>query len=395
MTRASEPRRISILGSTGSVGKNTVELLSQHSGRFHVEALSANRSVGQLAHQARATSAAFAAIGDPGLYGDLKEALAGTGTEVAAGPEALVEAAARDSDWVMAAIVGAAGLPATLEAVRRGAIVALANKESLVCAGKLLVEAARASGATLLPVDSEHNAIFQVFAADQIAEIEEIILTASGGPFRTWNRAEMEVAQPEQALAHPNWSMGDKISIDSATMMNKGLELIEAVHLFDLPVSRVSVVIHPQSIVHGLVRYTDGSLLAQMGNPDMRTPIAHALAWPGRMRSDVCPLSLTEMSQLTFEQPDEERFPALRLARDSLRHGQGASIVFNAANEVAVEAFLKRRLRFTDIAQLVSRVLDSYLPEEPSSFESVLEIDQEARTKAGTELSLEQGVSAR
>ncbi|MGM0562097.1 MAG: 1-deoxy-D-xylulose-5-phosphate reductoisomerase [Pseudomonadota bacterium] len=395
MTRASGPRRISILGSTGSVGKSTLELLSQYPESFHVEALSANRSVNHLAHQARATSAAFAAIGDPRLYADLKEALAGTHTEVAAGPEALVEAAARDSDWVMAAIVGAAGLPATLEAVRRGAIVALANKESLVCAGKLLVEAARMSGATLLPVDSEHNAIFQVFAADQVAEIEEIVLTASGGPFRTWSSAEMEAAKPEQALAHPNWSMGAKITIDSATMMNKGLELIEAVHLFDLPDTKVSVVIHPQSIVHGLVRYTDGSLLAQMGNPDMRTPIAHALAWPDRMRSDVYPLNLTEMTQLTFEQPDEVRFPALRLARDSLRQGGGASIVFNAANEVAVEAFLERRLRFTAIAQLVARVLDGYRPVEPSSFESVLEIDQEARIRARAELSVEQGVEAR
>lgn len=381
MTRTGDPRRISILGSTGSVGRNTLELLSQHPGSFQVDALSAYRSVDQLAQQAYATSASFVAIGDPDCYLDLKHALAGTETEVAAGPEALVEAATRDSDWVMAAIVGAAGLPATLEAVRRGAMVALANKESLVCAGNLLVEAARASGAILLPVDSEHNAIFQVFAAEQSSEIDEIVLTASGGPFRTWSLAEMETATPEQALAHPNWSMGDKISIDSATMMNKGLELIEAVHLFELPESKVSVVIHPQSIVHGLVRYTDGSLLAQMGNPDMKTPIAHALAWPDRMRADVHPLSLTEMTQLTFEVPAEDRFPALRLARDSLRNGGGAAIVFNAANEVAVEGFLRRRLGFMDIVRVVTQVLEEYLPGEPICFESVLDIDHEARAR--------------
>ncbi|MFC4351494.1 1-deoxy-D-xylulose-5-phosphate reductoisomerase [Fodinicurvata halophila] len=377
-----EPRRIAILGSTGSVGQSTLELISQAPEHYRVEALSAYRSVEQLAAQARACSAAFAAVGDPSLYKELKEALSGTETEVAAGPEALVEAAARDSDWVMAAIVGAAGLPATLEAVRRGAMVALANKESLVCAGAYLVEAARASGATLLPVDSEHNAIFQVFAAEQKNEIEEIILTASGGPFRTWSSAEMETATPEQALAHPNWSMGAKISIDSATMMNKGLELIEAVHLFDLPDSRVSVVVHPQSIVHGLVRYSDGSLLAQMGHPDMRTPIAHSLAWPARMNAPVKQLSLTQMAQLTFQEPEDERFPALRLARDSLRNGTGATIVFNAANEVAVEGFLAHRLGFMDIPRVVADTLEAYMPNPPESFEAVLEIDREAREHA-------------
>jgi 1-deoxy-D-xylulose-5-phosphate reductoisomerase len=318
-------------------------------------------------------------IADPDLYAPLKDALSGTDIEAAAGPQALVEAAERPSDWVMAAIVGAAGLAPTLAAVRRGAIVALANKEALVCAGSMLMAEVRASGATLLPVDSEHNAIFQVFDFDQREAIERIILTASGGPFRELGLNAMAGVTPEQAVAHPNWDMGAKISVDSATLMNKGLELIEAHHLFSLPEDRIDVVIHPQSVVHSLVAYVDGSVLAQLGPPDMRTPIAYTLGWPSRITTPTARLNLAEISQLTFEAPDETRFPALRLARESLQCGDGAPTVLSAANEVAVNGFLARKIGFLDIVRIVERTLGQ-IPLLPlGSLDDVTSLDKAAR----------------
>ena len=289
------PRSVSILGATGSVGLNTVDLLRRHPGAYRVEALTADRNRAALAGLARELGAGFAAIGDPACYADLKRELAGSGIAVGAGPEAVAEAAARPSDWVMSAIVGSAGLAPTLAAIERGAIVALANKEALVCAGALVMEACRRSGSTLLPVDSEHNAIHQVFDFDHPDRVEKLILTASGGPFRTWSRQDMAAAGPEQALAHPNWSMGDKISIDSATMMNKGLELIEASHLFPVPEHAIEIVVHPESVIHSMVGYVDGSVLAQLGTPDMRTPIAYTLAWPGRMAGPSARLDFVQL----------------------------------------------------------------------------------------------------
>ncbi|MCG8689794.1 MAG: 1-deoxy-D-xylulose-5-phosphate reductoisomerase, partial [Minwuiales bacterium] len=315
------PRRVTILGSTGSVGCNTIDLIRRQPEAFVVEALTAYGNVSALAEQARRTGAKLAVIGDPALYDDLKQALDGSGVEAAAGPEALVEAAARPSDRVVAAIVGAAGLEPTLAAVRRGAVVALANKECLVCAGELMTREVAEHGATLLPVDSEHNAIFQVFDFDRADAVERIILTASGGPFRTFDLEAMATVTREQAVAHPNWDMGAKISVDSATMMNKGLELIEAYHLFPVPAERIEILVHPQSVVHSLVGYVDGSVLAQLGSPDMRTPIAYSLGWPDRVAAPAPRLDLASLGQLTFYAPDSERFPALRLARQSLQSG--------------------------------------------------------------------------
>lgn len=356
-------RRITILGSTGSIGCNTLDLIAMHreaqgTHAYPIEALTANRNVDLLIQQARSFRPRQAVIGDEAQYGILKEALAGTEVEAAAGPEALGEAAARDAEWVMAAIVGAAGLKPTLEAVRRGANVALANKECLVCAGPLMVNEVTRSGARLLPVDSEHNAIYQVFEFESAAAIERIILTASGGPFRTWTPEEMAAATPDQAVAHPNWSMGAKISVDSATMMNKGLELIEAFYLFPLPEHRIEILVHPQSIIHSMVGYADGSILAQLGSPDMRTPIAHTLAWPARIGSPAPRLDFTEIATLTFEAPDSERFPALRLARAALQCGGGAPTILNAANEEAVGGFLAGKLGFLSIAGVVEASLD-------------------------------------
>src|SRR5690349_16281572 len=321
--RAAQPRRVSILGSTGSVGQSTVDLLSRNREDFTVEALTANNNAKLLAEQARALGARFAAVAEPGEYDVLKDALAGTGIEIGSGRAALVEAAERPADWVMAGIVGAAGLEPTLAAVRQGRIVAFANKEVLVCAGSLFMQEVAAHGATLLPVDSEHNAIWQCFDFERVEGIEKITLTCSGGPFREKSAEHMRDASVKQAVAHPTWNMGAKISIDSATLMNKGLEIIEAHHLFKLPSERIDVVIHPQSVIHGLVTYHDGSVLAHMGTPDMRTPIAYALGWPGRVATPTKRLDLAATGRLTFELPDEARFPALRLARAALREGGG------------------------------------------------------------------------
>jgi 1-deoxy-D-xylulose-5-phosphate reductoisomerase len=376
------PRRISVLGSTGSVGCSTLDLIRRHPDTFAVEALTANGQVERLAEQARQVGARLAVVADEARYRDLKNALSGSGIEAAAGTAAVIEAASRPADWLMAAIVGAAGLAPTLAAVRRGGVVALANKETLVCAGALMTAEVARSRATLLPVDSEHNAIFQVLDADRPEAVDRIVLTASGGPFRTLPREAMAEVTPEQAVAHPNWDMGAKISVDSATMMNKGLEIIEAQHLFAISADRIDVLVHPQSVVHSMVTYVDGSVLAQMGEPDMRTPIAYTLAWPGRMAAPVKRLDLAAIGQLTFETPDPERFPALRLAREALQSGGSAPTILNAANEVAVRAFLERRIGFLDIAKMVEETLLS-LPACPLiSLEDVWSVDQEAREAA-------------
>jgi 1-deoxy-D-xylulose-5-phosphate reductoisomerase len=382
------PRRVSILGSTGSVGQNTVDLLLRNPEGFEVEALTANRNPGRLAEQARALRARFVAIGDPIHYPALKDALAGTGIEAATGVEALAEAALRPAEWVMAGIVGAAGLAPTLAAIRRGAIVALANKEVLVCAGTLVMDEVARCGATLLPVDSEHNAIWQCFDLDRADTIEQIILTASGGPFREREFEDMRRVTPKEAVAHPNWDMGAKISVDSATMMNKGLELIEATHLFQLPPEQIEIVVHPQSIVHGAVVYRDGSVLAQLGSPDMRTPIAYALAWPGRITTPTKRLDLAAIGRLTFEPPDERRFPALRIAREALIRGGGCPTVLNAANETAVHAFLEGRIGFLDIVETVERTLDVIPEGELESLDDVYNFDRTAREVATRLLSL-------
>ena len=376
---AVDQRRVTVLGSTGSVGCNTLDLLSRYPESFAVEALTAYGNVEELAQQARAHRARLAVIGDETLYGELKAALAGSGIEAAAGTDALVEAADRPADWVMAGIVGAAGLAPTLAAVRRGAVVALANKECLVCAGELVLQEVRDSGATLLPVDSEHSAIFQVFDSARPEGVKKVILTASGGPFRNASADEMKSVTRKQALAHPNWDMGAKISIDSATMMNKGLELIEAVHLFPISSDQIEILIHPQSVVHSMVAYVDGSVLAQLGTPDMRTPIAYALAWPRRMAAPAESLDLARIGSLTFEPPDPDRFPALRLAREVLRVGGSAPTVLNAANEVAVVSFLSGQISFLDIAGVVEEVLDRASIVDVRVLEDVTAQDAEAR----------------
>jgi 1-deoxy-D-xylulose-5-phosphate reductoisomerase len=383
MVSWSKPRSVSVLGSTGSVGTSTLDLLSRHPERFRVVALAAGRNAKLLAEQAIALDAEVVALDDPAELSVLQAALAGHRIEILSGPGAVLEAARRDADWTMAAIVGAAGLKPTLEAVRRGRIVALANKEALVCAGHLFMAEARAAGATILPVDSEHNAIFQVFDEQRRTGIDKIILTASGGPFRTLSRQEMSTKTPQEAAAHPNWSMGLKISIDSASMFNKGLEMIEAAHLFQMTEDRIQVLVHPQSVVHSLVSYIDGSVLAQLGVPDMRTPIAHTLAWPERMPSPTEPLDLGTWGQLTFEAPDEERFPALRLARAALAAGEAAPPVLNAANEVAVAAFVERRIGFCDIPSIVEHTIDRLIGERVPSLEDVFAIDDRARRLAG------------
>lgn len=372
-------RGVTILGSTGSIGCNTVELVEARPDLYRIEALTAHSRVEILAGQARRLKPRLAVVADESAYGALKDALAGTGIAVAAGPAAVVEAAQLPADWVMASIVGAAGLAPTLAAVRRGTVVGLANKECLVCAGALMTAEVAAHGATLLPVDSEHSAIFQVLDATQPQAVEKIVLTASGGPFRDRTLAEMESMTPEQAVAHPNWSMGAKISVDSASMMNKGLELIEAHHLFAMPEERIDIVVHPQSVIHSMVSYVDGSVLAQLGSPDMRTPIAYALGWPKRIFAPAPRLDLAAIGQLTFQAPDSERFPALRLARTALQTGGSAPTVLNAANEVAVQAFLARRIGFLDIARVVEETLETVEPVTPSSIDDVLEQDLRAR----------------
>jgi 1-deoxy-D-xylulose-5-phosphate reductoisomerase len=379
-------RKISVLGATGSVGLATLDLVSRaEPGTFDVVALTAKTRWSELAQLAIEHRAEFVALSDPAAETKLRDALAShPEIEIGIGPQAVCEAAARSADWIMAAIVGAAGLKPTLEALRQGTHLAFANKECLVCAGPLFMAEAARSGARLLPVDSEHNAIFQVFNIEHQHAIRAITLTASGGPFRDWTMEQMRNVRREDALAHPTWDMGAKISVDSATMMNKGLEIIEACWLFDLPQNQVEIVVHPQSIVHGLVEYSDGSVLAELGSPDMRTPIASALAWPERMDTPVKRLELGQLARLDFEAPDPLRFPALRLARDVIQTGGAAPVVMNAANEIAVEAFLNGHCGFLDIASSVEEALalsvgDADIPSTLSAFEDVYAIDSRAR----------------
>jgi len=381
-TRGSGPRRITILGSTGSIGCNTLDLVSRNPDGYVVEALTAHSNVKLLIEQALQFRPRMAVIADARLYDQLKAGLAGTNIAVGAGRPALMEAADMPADWVMAAIVGAAGLEPTLMAVRRGATVGLANKECLVCAGDIMLAQVAQSGATLLPVDSEHSAIFQVFDFDNAQAVDRIILTASGGPFWGLSRAQMGDVTPTQAVAHPNWDMGAKISVDSATMMNKGLELIEAYHLFPVPEERIDILVHPQSVIHSMVAYSDGSVLAQMGVPDMRTPIAYALAWPQRESSPAARLDLVKIGALTFEAPDQKRFPALRLAREALQAGRGAPTVLNAANEVAVQGFLEGRISFLDITQVVEYALETLPAPAVDTLDAVIEVDRRARREA-------------
>jgi len=378
-----EKRRVSVLGATGTIGQHTCELLGLNPDRFKTVALSAHSNAGKLAELAVALKADFAAIADARLEGELRRRLEGTGIECGAGPGALTEAGQRPAGLIMASIVGAAGLAPTLAALRQGTIVALANKECLVSAGTLFMSEAAKHGTTLLPVDSEHSAVFQALDALDCKHVERIVLTASGGPFRTWSAAEIAAARPEDALKHPNWTMGRKITIDSATLMNKGLELIEAFHLFNVRADQLSAIVHPQSIVHALVYYCDGSVIAQASLPDMRTPIAYALAWPARLNTGIKRLDLAAGPDLTFEEIDEVRFPAIRLAKDALKAGGAAPTVLNAANEIAVEAFLGRLIAFPGIAAAVEQTISKAVIELsgilPDSLDSVMHLDRRAR----------------
>ncbi len=371
-------RTLAILGATGSIGTSTLDLVERHPERFEVVALTAATRVAELADAARRTRARLAVIDDAALLPELEQRLAGTDCRAATGRDALIEAAAA-AEVVMAAIVGCAGLEPVMAAVSAGRTILLANKEALVSAGALMMAAAKQYGATILPVDSEHNAIFQCLAGSRSQDVSRIILTASGGPFRTCSLAQMRRMTPEQAVAHPNWTMGAKISVDSATMMNKGLELIEAHHLFGLPSERIDILVHPESVIHSMVEYIDGSVLAQMGSPDMRIPIAHALAWPERIATPAARLDLVKLASLHFEVPDENRFPALRLAREALDSGAVAPIVLNAGNEEAVAAFLDQRIGFGDIADLVEDLLVRVDAPTPRSIAEVVDIDRLAR----------------
>ena len=385
---ASTVRAITVLGATGSIGDSTMDLLRASPDRYQIEALTANTNVEALARLAIEFDARFVAIADPNLLEDLTDALAGTGTECGAGESAIIEAAARPADWVMAAISGAAGLKPALAAVDRGATVALANKECLVCAGDFFMQRAAKAGACILPADSEHNALFQALSSGNRDELVRVIITASGGPFRTWATADIEQATLAQALKHPNWSMGQKITIDSASMMNKGLEVIEASYLFALPPDEIEVLVHPQSIVHGMVEFSDRSVVAQLGAPDMRTPIAHCLGWPDRIVGPAARLDLAKIGQLTFEAPDFDRFPALRLAYDALRAGGGVTTVYNAANEVAVAAFIGGKIRFGAIARLVEATMEGWVRSGNlaplTSADDAIAIDHDARNRAAT-----------
>jgi 1-deoxy-D-xylulose-5-phosphate reductoisomerase len=393
-------RRITVLGSTGSVGCSTLDLMDQTeangAGAFEVEALTGGANIARLAEQARRWKPKVAVTADAARLNELRDALAGTGVEAAAGDEAIVEVAQRPVDWVMASIVGSAGLRSAWAAAGTGATLALANKESLVCCGPSLIERVKRAGGRLLPVDSEHSAIFQVFPHGAPEQVARLVLTASGGPFRTTPKTAMAAITPEQAVAHPNWSMGAKISVDSATMANKGLEMIEAAYLFDTPAERIDVVVHPESIIHSLVEYVDGSTLAQMGPPDMKTPIACALAWPDRIAWPAPKLDLAALGKLTFEAPDESRFPLLTLARQALQAGGSAPIVFNAANEVAALAFLDRRLAFLNIAAVVADTLSRVTAPgvdscSDSACDAALAVDAKARRAAE---SIVQGFAA-
>lgn len=375
-------RSITVLGATGSIGASTLDLIRRHRDEWRVVALTAHSSAGELAALAREFQAEIAVVSDESALPALREALAGTTIEAAAGAPAQIEAAARGADVTVAAIVGCAGLAPTMAAIEQGGVIALANKEALVSAGDVMTAAVARHGATLLPVDSEHNAIFQCLQGNDIAHVHAITLTASGGPFRDWSLEQLEKATPAEAVKHPNWSMGAKISVDSATMMNKGLEFIEAYHLFPVGVERLRIIVHPQSIVHSMVEYRDGSTLAQLGPSDMRVPIASALAWPARMDTPCAPLDLAAIGQLTFRAPDETRFPATRLARAAVIEGGAAPAVMNAANEIAVAAFLDSQIGFTRIVQSVENVLSLKLAPAPTCLEDVIAIDAEARARA-------------
>ncbi|HVX77327.1 MAG TPA: 1-deoxy-D-xylulose-5-phosphate reductoisomerase [Bradyrhizobium sp.] len=385
---ASAVRAVTVLGATGSIGDSTMDLLRASPDRYRVEALTANNNVEALAKLAREFDARFAAIADSSRLSDLKAALAGTDIECGAGESAIIEAASRPADWVMAAVSGAAGLKPALAAVDRGASVALANKECLVCAGDFFMERAARAGACILPADSEHNALFQALGSGNREELVRVIITASGGPFRTWASADIEQATLAQALKHPNWSMGQKITIDSASMMNKGLEVIEASYLFELSPDEIDVLVHPQSIIHGMVEFSDRSVVAQLGAPDMRTPIAHCLGWPDRIIGPAAKLDLAKIGQLTFEAPDFERFPGLRLAYDALRTGRGATTVYNAANEIAVAAFIAGKIKFGAIARLVEATLEAWMRAGNlaplTSADDAIDLDHSARNRAAT-----------
>jgi len=388
-TAASAERSVSVLGATGSIGDSTMDLLRAAPDRYRVEALTGNSNVQGLAKLAKEFDARFVAVADPSRLTELKEALAGTRTECGAGESAIIEAAARPADWVMAAVSGAAGLKPALAAVDRGATVALANKECLVCAGDFFMQRAQKAGACILPADSEHNALFQALSSGNREELVRVIITASGGPFRTWDPADIEQATLAQALKHPNWSMGQKITIDSASMMNKGLEVIEAAYLFTLTPDEIDVLVHPQSIVHGMVEFSDRSVIAQLGAPDMRIPIAHCLGWPDRLtKGPAVRLDLARIGQLTFEEPNLERFPALRIAYEALRTGRGATTVFNAANEVAVAAFIAGKIRFGAIARLVEATIEAWVRSGNlaplTSADDAIAVDHSARNRAAT-----------
>src|SRR3954466_14150737 len=381
-----EPRSVTILGATGSIGSSTVDLLKRQNGRFTVKALTAHKNGVALAQLARELGASFAAVADEGAYKDLKAELSGSGIEAAAGDEAVAEAARRPSDWVIGAITGTAGLAPSLAAIERGATLALANKEALVCAGTLVMRRAKETGAAVLPVDSEHNALFQAMTAGRREDVVKVIITASGGPFRTWSKDEIRNATLQAALKHPNWSMGPKVTIDSATLMNKGLEVIEAYHLFALNPDEIEVLVHPQSIVHGMVEFRDGSVIAHLGPHDMRVPIAHCLAWQDRIDGPVKRLNLAEVGSLTFEKPDLDRFPALGLAWQALRTGSGATTVLNAANEIAVSEFLNGRITFTGIPALVEATMNAAskrgVMREPGSIADAITVDHNSRLLA-------------
>jgi 1-deoxy-D-xylulose-5-phosphate reductoisomerase len=395
---AVEKKRVSVLGATGTIGQHTCDLLALHPDRFQTVALTANRNVEKLARLAIALRAEYAALADQSLEGELRSCLEGTGIVCGAGPAALVEAGARPADLIMASIVGSAGLAPTLAALHQGTTVALANKECLVSAGAFFMKERARRGTTLLPVDSEHSAVFQALDEVECKHVEKIVLTASGGPFRTWTEAQIAAARPEDALKHPNWTMGQKITIDSATMMNKGLELIEAFHLFNVEADQLAAIIHPQSIIHALVYYTDGSVIAQASLPDMRTPIAYSLAWPERLKADFKRLDLTAAGHLTFDEPDDIRFPALKVAKAALQSGGAAPTVLNAANEVAVELFLNRKTTFPGIAALVEKTLERAASDLagvlPDSLEAVMHLDRRAREIARSLLAEHKEVSA-
>lgn len=381
-------RSVSVLGATGSIGASTLDLIRRQPGQWRVVALTANGNAAELAKLAREFSAEVAVVADEAALPALREALAGTNIQAAGGEAALVEAATREADITVAAIVGCAGLAPTMAAIEQGRAVALANKEALVAAGSVMTAAVARSGATLLPTDSEHNAIFQCLAGNSYDNVRSITLTASGGPFRDWTLEQLRTATPAQAVKHPNWSMGAKISVDSATMFNKGLELIEAHHLFPVGLDKLKIIVHPQSVIHSMVEYRDGSTLAQLGPSDMRVPIASCLAWPQRMETPLAPLDLAAIGELTFRAADEERFPATRICRAAAEAGGAAPAVLNAANEVAVAAFLDGKLPFTRIAVLVEQVLARYAPPSPASLADVMAIDAAARAEACSVLEL-------